>query len=77
MSKLIDWEDRSTCVSFWRTGQGAAVLQAEEQGMIDMVQYSDGRQGPVLTCKARETSNFLFPNEQKTGLHLYGRAAGV
>ena len=34
--------------------------------MIDMVQYSDGHQGPVLTCKARETSNFLFPKEQKT-----------
>ena len=65
MSKLIDWEDRSTCVLFG-DGAGAAVLQAEEQGMIGMVQYSDGRQGPVLTCKARETSNFLFPNEQKT-----------
>ena len=65
MSKLIDWEDGMTCVLFG-DGAGAAVLQAEEQGMIDMVQYSDGRQGPVLTCKARETSNFLFSNEQKT-----------
>lgn len=69
MSKLIDWEDRGTCVLFG-DGAGAAVIQAEETGMIDMVQYSDGQQGPVLTCKARETSNFLFPNEQKAD-HIY------
>ena len=69
MSKLIDWEDRGTCVLFG-DGAGAAVIQAEETGMIGMVQYSDGQQGPVLTCKARETSNFLFPNEQKAD-HIY------
>ena len=41
MSKLIDWEDRSTCVLFgdWA---GAAVIKAEETGMIGMVQYCDG-----------------------------------
>ena len=65
MSKLIDWEDRSTCVLFG-DGAGAAVIQAEETGMIGMVQYSDGKQGPVLTCRARETSNFLSPKQQET-----------
>lgn len=65
MSKLINWEDRSTCVLFG-DGAGAAVIQAEEKGMIGMIQYSDGHQGPVLTCKARETSNFLAAREQNT-----------
>ena len=70
MSKLIDWEDRSTCVLFG-DGAGAAVLQAEEQGMIDMVQYSDGHQGPVLTCKARETSNFLFRKSRRPTISIW------
>ena len=47
-------------------GSAAAVIQAEETGMMDMVQYSDGKQGPVLTCRARENSNFLFPKQQET-----------
>lgn len=57
-SKLIDWKDRSTCVLFG-DGAGAAVVQADETGYIDMVQWSDGKKGHVLTCNGRPVSNLF------------------
>ena len=58
MSKLTDWTDRGTCVLFG-DGAGAAVVRAEETGLIHMVMGSDGVKGPVLSCKARTCGNFL------------------
>lgn len=65
LSKLLDWSDRSTCVLFG-DGAGAAVLEADKQGIIGMVQHSDGAKGGVLTCYARETRNLLVTGTQKT-----------
>lgn len=64
LSRLLDWTDRSTCVLFG-DGAGAVVLEASEKGLIDMVQYSDGAQGHVLTCKARAAGSFPAPKEQE------------
>ena len=58
MSKMIDWSDRSTCVLFG-DGAGAAVVSAEETGVLELVQKSDGTGKGVLSCKARETRNLL------------------
>lgn len=58
LSKLTDWEDRSTCVLFG-DGAGAAVIRAEETGVLEMVMGSDGTKGPVLSCVARTNGNFL------------------
>ena len=57
LSKLTDWNDRSTCVLFG-DGAGAAVLRAEETGVIHSVMGSDGTKGPVLSCSARTGGNF-------------------
>lgn len=65
MSKLVDWNDRATCVLFG-DGAGAAVVQADQEGMLGMVQHADGGLGHVLTCKARETRNLLSPGDQTT-----------
>ena len=40
MSKLVDWNDRATCVLFG-DGAGAAVVQADQEGMLGMVQHAD------------------------------------
>jgi 3-oxoacyl-[acyl-carrier-protein] synthase-3 len=61
LSKLIDWNDRSTCVLFG-DGAGAAVLQAQEEngeraGILSMVQGSDGSRGEVLRCDNRPVNN--------------------
>lgn len=65
LSKIIDWNDRSTCVLFG-DGAGAAVLSAEEgegAGILSMVQGSDGGRGMVLNCRNRPVNNPFVKNE--------------
>ena len=69
MSKMIDWSDRSTCVLFG-DGAGAAVVSAEETGVLELVQKSNGAGKGVLSCKARETRN-LLNHESETKEYLY------
>ncbi len=69
MSKMIDWSDRSTCVLFG-DGAGAVVVCAEETGLLELVQKSDGTGKGVLSCKARETRN-LLNHEAETKEYLY------
>lgn len=49
LSKLLDWSDRSTCVLFG-DGAGAAVVCAEEEGVLAAVQGTDGTRGMALSC---------------------------
>ncbi len=76
MSKMVDWEDRSTCVLFG-DGAGAAVIragQAEDgwgelnaEGIRGFHMGSDGRKGNVLTCMARSNGNFLTGTKPEQG----------
>lgn len=57
LSKLMDWNDRSTCVLFG-DGAGAAVVKADENyGILGSVQGSDGAKGEVLSCEGRKNNN--------------------
>ncbi len=51
LSKLLDWKDRSTCILF---GDGAGAVYVEEasypEGILSMVQGSDGSKGMSLSC---------------------------
>lgn len=58
ISKVLDWTDRGTCILFG-DGAGAAVLRADETGVIRTLAGSDGRKGHVLGCQARTMDNFL------------------
>lgn len=58
LSKLMDWNDRSTCVLFG-DGAGAAVVKADETGLIKFTQGADGAKGMVLSCKNRQNNNPL------------------
>jgi len=53
MSKILNWEDRSTCILFG-DGAGAAVLQAVEEGsgFLGFELGSDGSGGPLLSQPA-------------------------
>lgn len=66
MSKLVDWTDRGTCVLFG-DGAGAAVVKAEETGVIHMLMGSDGRKGQVLECGARTSENFSTGRRPELG----------
>ncbi len=61
LSKIMDWNDRSTCVLFG-DGAGAAVVSAQEQGVLAFDLGSDGAKGHVLSCRNRENNNPLVQN---------------
>ncbi len=56
LSKIMDWGDRSTCVLFG-DGAGAAVICADETGILKCVQRSDGAKGMALHCYNRPVNN--------------------
>ena len=66
LSRLMDPADRSTCVLFG-DGAGAAVLKAEETGIIDMMMGADGTKGDVLACTSRTVGNFLTGTKPELG----------
>ncbi len=70
LSRLINWQDRGTCILFG-DGAGAFVLQASEQpgGVLASMLRSDGSGGELLSVPA---GGSRFPTSQDTlnrGLH--------
>ena len=63
LSRIMDWGDRSTCVLFG-DGAGAAVVQAQEGGLIAYDQGSDGEKGEYLACRNRTNNNPLVQTEK-------------
>ncbi len=62
LSKLMDWNDRSTCVLFG-DGAGAAVVAADEEyGVLGSIQGSDGAKGEALLCENRRNHNPYVKN---------------
>ena len=56
LSKILDWNDRGTCVLFG-DGAGAAYVEESDKGIISIVQGSIGKKGMVLNCESRKTNN--------------------
>ena len=62
LSKIMDWNDRSTCVLFG-DGAGAVIVKADETaGVLAFDQGSDGSKGMVLAGKNRLNNNPLVKN---------------
>lgn len=73
LSKIMDWSDRSTCVLFG-DGAGAAVVRADETGLIAFEQGSDGSRGHVLACKGRKNNNPYVTNDKEYDyVHMDGQ----
>ncbi len=66
LSKVTDWTDRGTCILFG-DGAGAAVLKADETGVMEMLMGSDGTKGDALKCTSRTLGNFLTGTEPRMG----------
>lgn len=66
LSKIMDWNDRSTCVLFG-DGAGAAVVRADEENICHVVQGSDGAKGLVLACENRPVNNPYHKMESPLG----------
>ncbi len=66
LSKIVDWEDRSTCVLFG-DGAGAAVVRREEGPAFQMVMGSDGGRAASMVCPSRTNDNFLTGRKPEVG----------
>ncbi len=65
LSKMIDWNDRSTCVLFG-DGAGAAVVRADDAaGLLSFDQGSDGSRGMVLAGRNRTNNNPLVETSKE------------
>lgn len=62
LSKLMDWEDRSTCVLFG-DGAGCAIVEADAKRKVLIDAGSKGMMGDVLTCEERHLNNFLVKDD--------------
>lgn len=73
LSKIMDWNDRSTCVLFG-DGAGAAVVGKAETGLIAFDQGTDGEKGMVLTCQDRTNNNPLVQTQiRQDYVHMDGQ----
>lgn len=75
LSKIMDWNDRSTCVLFG-DGAGAAVLGISEGegGVLGFEQGSDGAKGMVLSCADRQNNNPFVKNSTNLDyVHMDGQ----
>lgn len=64
LSKVIDWEDRNTCVLF---GDGAAAMvlsQGEEESILDVILGADGSKSQVLTCGTMDNSKIMMNGKE-------------
>lgn len=80
LSKIMNWEDRSSCILFG-DGAGAALVEAVDDsdisGMISFAQGSDGSKGMVLSCRERLIKNPLYTEideEEDFFVHMDGQA---
>lgn len=81
LSKVVDWSDRSTCILFG-DGAGAAIVRAEEQGILSVDLGTDGSRGSSLTCPSLPLVNPAVQAGRdrncagREASDLSGRAAG-
>lgn len=66
ISRVVDWTDRGSCILFG-DGAGAAVLHAEERGVLETLVGSDGTKADVLSCVARTHENCLTGGRPELG----------
>ena len=72
MSKLIDWNDRSTCVLFGDGGGGAILTASHEPcGILQEELKARGKDGLSLVVNERQTANSFAKPEKEDNKYLY------
>lgn len=76
MSRIVDWEDRGTCVLFG-DGAGAVVLQAssdDQSGILSTHLYSDGDYGSLLYVDGGVSSTGTVGKLRMSGQDVFKHA---
>src|SRR6201995_3602171 len=72
LTRIVDWNDRGTCVLF-ADGAGAVVLKPSEQpGIISTRLHSDGRYKDLLLYPDGVSKGFHLAREGKAGVQMKG-----
>ena len=72
LTRIVDWNDRGTCVLLG-DGAGAVVLQpAEEPGVMSTKLHSDGRYKDLLLYPDGVSKGFELVREGKAGVQMKG-----
>lgn len=73
LSKILDFEDRSTCILFGDAA-GAVVVQADNEGLYHCKIGSDGAKAQVIHAKHPPLSNIVIERERKFDyVHMDGQ----
>lgn len=72
LSRIIDWKDRSSCVLFGDAA-GACVVKRSDVGIEEIVQWSDGGRGSVLTASASMLKTPEVPATDTSPLKMDGQ----
>ncbi|GMO63574.1 MAG: ketoacyl-ACP synthase III [Rickettsiales bacterium] len=72
LTKIVDWNDRATCILFG-DGAGAVVLQAREgeNGILNCELHSDGRYGNILNTTGGVSFNQRVGNIYMEGKEVF------
>ncbi len=74
LTRIVDWQDRATCVLF-ADGAGAVVLKpAQEPGILSTHLHADGRYKDLLMYPDGVSSGFKLVREGKAGVRMKGNA---
>jgi 3-oxoacyl-[acyl-carrier-protein] synthase III len=84
LSRIVDWQDRTTCVLFG-DGAGAVILEAQEQpgevatdrGVLTTHLRSDGRHGPKLCATGGPSSTGTVGTLTMDGRDVFRHAVGM
>jgi 3-oxoacyl-[acyl-carrier-protein] synthase-3 len=84
LSRILNWEDRTTCVLFG-DGAGAMILEAQEQpgdvatdrGVLTTHIRSDGRHGPKLCANGGPSSTGTVGQLTMEGKEVFRHAVGM
>ncbi len=72
LTRIVDWQDRATCVLF-ADGAGAVVLTpAEQPGILSTHLHADGRYKDLLLYPDGVSSGFKLVREGKAGVRMKG-----
>lgn len=72
LTRIVDWQDRATCVLF-ADGAGAVVLTpAEQPGILSTHLHADGRYKDLLLYPDGVSSGFKLVREGKSGVRMKG-----
>lgn len=72
LTKLLDWSDRTTSILFG-DGAGAAILKADNTGVLNIIEHTDGTKGDVLSVGSLPKKNLLIKEEKFRNTYMEGK----